>query len=112
MVAKGSLMEPVLLYITASNREEAISIARELVNDRLVACANILDHALSLYWWQGEIEHNPEAVIVAKTLASHVERVTQRVKELHSYSCPCVVAVPITGGNPDYIEWIKGEVRG
>ena len=105
-------MEPVLLYITASNREEAISIARELVNERLVACANIVDHATSLYWWQGEIEHDTEALIVAKSLTSHVERVTAKVKKLHSYSCPCVVALPISGGNPEYIEWLKGEVKG
>ena len=104
-------MEPVLLYITASNREEAISLSHELVNDRLVACANIVDHALSLYWWQGQIEHNPEALILAKTLASHVGHVTAMVKKLHSYDCPCVVAVPILGGNPDYIKWLRGEVR-
>ena len=105
-------MDPVLLYITASSREEAISLSRELLNERLIACANIVDHVLSLYWWQGEIEHNPEAVIVAKTLASHVERVTAKVKELHSYDCPCVVVVPIVGGNPEYIAWLRAEVRG
>lgn len=103
-------MEPVLLYITASSREEAISLARELLNERLVACANIFDGVQSLYWWQGKIEHAQEAVIVAKTLGHHVERVTARVKQLHSYSCPCVVAVPIEGGNPDYIEWLRSEV--
>jgi periplasmic divalent cation tolerance protein len=103
-------MEPVLLYITAPNREEAISLSRELLGQRLIACANIVDHAISLYHWQGQIEHAPEALIIAKTLESQVERVTERVKALHSYSCPCVVAVPIAGGNPDYIEWLGGEV--
>jgi periplasmic divalent cation tolerance protein len=103
--------EPVLLYITASNREEAISLARELVSERLIACANIMDGALSLYRWQGEIEHEPETVIVAKTLASQIERVTTRVKELHNYTTPCVLAVPVIGGNPDYIEWLRGEVK-
>jgi len=90
-------MEPVLLYITASGREEAISLGRELVSERLVACVNILDGMLALYWWQGEIEHNQETVIIAKTLASHVERVIARVRELHSYSTPCVLAVPVVG---------------
>ncbi len=101
----------MLLYITVPNREEAISLSRELLGEKLIACANIVDHALSLYWWQGEIEQHSEVLIVAKTLASHVERVTERVKKLHSYSCPCVVALPIAGGNPDYIEWLHGEVK-
>ena len=104
-------MEPALLYITAANREEANLLCRELVGERLVACANIVEHVTSFYWWQGEIEQNSEIVIIAKTLASHVERVTERVKALHSYDCPCVAAVPITGGNQDYIEWIRKEVR-
>ena len=105
-------MEPTLLYITASNREEAISIARELVHSRLVACANIVEHAMSMYWWQGEIEHDTEALVIAKTLSSHVDRAVAKAKELHSNSCPCVLAVPIVGGNPEYIAWLRAEVHG
>jgi len=103
-------MEPVLLYITAAHREEAILLCRELVGDRLVACANMIEHATSFYWWQGEIEQQQEVVIIAKTLASYVARVTERVKALHSYECPCVVSVPITNGNSDYMDWIAKEV--
>ena len=104
-------MEATLLYITAANREEAISISRDLVGARLVACANILDHATSLYWWQGELEQNQESLIIVKTLSSLTERVIERVKTLSSYSCPCTVAVPLTGGNPEYIAWIAKEVK-
>jgi periplasmic divalent cation tolerance protein len=102
-------MEPTLLYITCANREEAISLAHDLLRQRLIACANIVEHATSLYWWQGEIEQEPEVIIIAKTVASHVQKVTERVKGLHSYNCPCVVMMPIMGGNPDYIEWIRKE---
>jgi periplasmic divalent cation tolerance protein len=103
-------MEPVLLYITASNREEAISIAYELLGARLIACANIVDGAFSLYHWEGEIERKAEALIIAKTLQSKIEAVTARVKKASSYDCPCVVALPIVGGNPEYIDWLKAQV--
>lgn len=103
-------MEPVLLYITAANREDAISLSRELLSDRLVACTNIMEHVTAMYHWQGEIEHTAEAVIIAKTLSSHVERVIERVKKQHNYTNPCVLTLPVTGGSPEYIAWLKGEV--
>jgi periplasmic divalent cation tolerance protein len=102
-------MEPLLLYITASNREEAILLSHDLLSHRLIACANIFDHATSLYWWQGEIEQHNEAVIIAKTMSKHLGQINERVKSLHSYSCPCVVTVPITGGSPEFMEWIRKE---
>ena len=99
----------MLLYITAPNREEAILVCRDLVGARLVACANIVEHATSFFWWQGVIEQEAEVLIIAKTMEPHVDRVVERVKALHTYDCPCVVAVPIKGGNPEYIEWIARE---
>lgn len=104
-------MTPVLLYITASNREEAISLSRELLEHRIIACANIVEHATSLYWWQGEIEHTAEALIIAKSFSYHVKAITEKVKAMHSYECPCVVATPIADGNTDYIKWLKHELK-
>lgn len=104
-------MEPYLLYITSPNREEATSLIHILLGDRLIACANMLDNATSFYWWQHEIEHHPEVMIIAKTRAELVDKVTERVKSLHSYTTPCVVAVPIVGGNQNYLEWIAYETR-
>lgn len=104
-------MEPALLYITVPNREEAISLSRELIHERLIACANILDNMLSLYRWQGEIQHGHEVVVVAKTLTSHLERVIARVRERHSFDVPSILAVPLIGGNPDYIQWMRNELR-
>ena len=103
-------MEPILLYITTSNREEAISISRILVGEKLVACANIVDHVTSLYWWQGEIEQNNESIIIAKTLSSYAEPAIKKIKEIHSYNCPAIVVMPISNGNPDYIEWIREQL--
>jgi periplasmic divalent cation tolerance protein len=80
-----------------------------LVEERLAACANIIGPVRSLYWWEGKLQDEPEAICLCKTRADLVARLAQRVKELHSYECPCVVAVPIVGGNPAFIEWIARE---
>lgn len=102
-------MSRSLIYVTASNRDEALKLARTLVEARLVACANVLDGVTSLYWWEGEVQEEPEAVMICKTRQDLVEAVVARVKELHSYSCPCVVALPITAGNPAFLDWIAAE---
>lgn len=104
-------MTPVSLYITASNREEAISLARDLLEERLIACANIIDNATSLYWWQGEIEHTTESLIIAKSFSYHTQEIIRRVKAVHSYECPCVVATPIADGNTEYIKWLRHQLK-
>jgi len=107
----GKFMKERLIYMTASGPEEARRIGRTLVEERLVACVNILERVHSIYWWDGKIQEEPEAVLVAKTQGSLVERLIQRVKALHSYDCPCVVGVPITEGNPEFLAWIAEETR-
>lgn len=98
-----------LCYITAASRGEVLHIGRVVVEERLAACANVLDGVASIYWWAGAIEQASEAVLIVKTRADLVERLSARIKALHSYACPCVVAWPIAGGNPDYLEWIRAE---
>lgn len=102
-------MSRTLIYITASSRDEALILARRLVDERLVACANVLDGATSLYWWEGKVQEEREAIVIAKTRSTLVDAVVARVKDLHSYSCPCVVALPIDGGNPAFLAWVDGE---
>ena len=65
--------------------------------------------AASVYWWQETLEEASEAVLILKTQAKLIERLTARVKSLHPYDCPCVVALPIAGGNPEYLDWITAE---
>lgn len=100
------------IYVTAANADEAKAIGEALVQERLVACANILAPIASIYWWQGQVQRDSEAVLIAKTRAELVERVIARVKALHSYSVPCVVSLPIEQGNPDFLAWIAAEARG
>jgi periplasmic divalent cation tolerance protein len=102
-------MELRLLYVTASSREEAQKIGRAIVEERLAACANIIDGMQSIYWWQGKLTEDKEAVLILKTRADLVDSVIERVRALHSYSVPCVVALPILAGNPAYLEWLKAE---
>lgn len=64
-----------------------------------------------MYWWEGTVHEDDEMALILKTRQDLVDRVIAKVKELHSYDCPCVVALPITGGNREYLEWISGETR-
>jgi len=98
-----------LLYITAGSRDEAKKIGRALVDERLAACANVIDGMESVYWWEGKLTEDKEAVLIVKTRAELVEKLTARVKALHSYTVPCVVALPILDGNPAYLEWLGAE---
>lgn len=102
-------MSHSLIYVTASSREEAMSLGRALVEARLAACANILAGMVSLYWWEGAVQQGDEAVLVLKTRTDLVPAATARITELHSYDCPCVVALPITGGNAGFLDWISRE---
>lgn len=100
------------LYVTTANPEQAKTIAEALVQERLVACANILSPISSIYWWQGQIQRDTEAVLIAKTRADLMEQVIARVKALHSYTVPCVVSLAIAEGNPDFLAWIEAETSG
>jgi periplasmic divalent cation tolerance protein len=100
------------LYITAAGLDEARSIADVLVAERLAACANIVPTVESIYHWQGEIVRDREAIVLAKTCADRVEAAIARVKSVHSYSVPCIVALPILTGNADYLAWLRTETRG
>ena len=98
-----------LIYVTAADREAALKLARTLVNQRLVACANVFDGATSVYWWDGKVNEGPEVVMVAKTRSDLTSAVIARIKELHEYSRPCVVALQIREGNPAFLDWISRE---
>lgn len=102
-------MAAVVAYITVESREEAAAIARTLVEERLAAGANVFAGARSVYRWQGRIEEAEEIVVIAKTRDDLLQSLTDRVRALHSYECPCVVGLPVTGGNPDYLDWIASE---
>ena len=100
-------MNTYMMYITTGSAEEARRIGGILVEEKLAACVNIIEPMTSIYWWDGEIQQDRETVLIAKTVARHVTALTDRVKQLHSYDCPCVTALPIENGNPEYLKWIE-----
>jgi len=99
-------MEFIIVYITAKDRNEAKKIGAALVKERLAACVNIINGMSSIYRWQGKIEKANEVVVIAKSRKSLIRKVIKRVTEMHSYTCPCVVAFPIIDGNKDFLKWI------
>jgi len=98
-----------IIYSTTSNVEEAKKIARILVEEKLVACVNIIPKIESIYRWQGKIEEGNESVLLAKTIDKNVGQVIQRIKDNHSYDVPDIVAFPITHGFKKYLNWVEDE---
>lgn len=107
-----SAEEALFVYVTAGDREAALAIGRALVEARLAACANVIGGMESVYRWQGAVEQASEAVLILKTRASMLDELTEKVKALHDYDCPCVVAMPIAGGNAEYLDWIAEQTAG
>lgn len=106
------MTDPVILYITVQNRDEGIKIGRALVDENLAACANVFDGLTSIFRWEGAVQEDGEALLVAKTDRALIDAATDLVKLEHSYDCPCVVAIPIVGGNQQFIDWIGEETAG
>jgi periplasmic divalent cation tolerance protein len=96
----------VLVYTTWPSIVEAEEAGRAIVERRLAACVNILPGMISHYWWQGKIERGEEAVMIVKTRASLAEPVATAVKELHSYTTPAIMVLPVESLDPDYHKWI------
>jgi periplasmic divalent cation tolerance protein len=100
-------MNEIIVFITASKEDEAVTIARAIVEDRLAGCVNIIRNLRSIYRWQGNIEDDKEVLMIAKTKKKLFKALEKKVKELHSYTVPEIVAVPIIAGSKDYLQWLK-----
>ena len=98
------------VYMTAGSKDEARKVGKELVTSKLAACVNILDNMNSFYRWEGEVQDDTEVVMIAKTTEARLPQLIEKVKSLHSYDCPCIVSIPVAGGNPAFLDWIAGEV--
>ena len=103
--------EYVVVFITTATAEEAQRIANILVSGRKAACVNIVPQVHSRFWWQGKIDSADEALLVVKTKAALLDEIIKLVKENHSYEVPEIVALPIVGGNRDYLKWIDNQTE-
>lgn len=99
-----------MVYMTASNMDEAAQIAKTLIHRRLAACVNIIDGVRSLYEWDGTVQDEPEVVLIAKTHTGCLPALVDAVKSQHSYECPCIVALAVSGGNNAFLDWVNTQV--
>jgi periplasmic divalent cation tolerance protein len=100
----------LLVLVTTENEDEALRIANALVEARLAACVNIVGGIASVYRWEGRVTTDREALLIIKTTDERYEQVEQRVKELHTYSTPEVIAVKLERGSSDYLSWLRDSV--
>src|SRR5271156_3803875 len=103
------MTDVTMIYSTFPTQEAALSVARALLEQKLIACANVYDNVTSLYRWEGKIQQEPEAVLIAKTRKDRVAEVIKAIKNVHSYEVPCIIAYPVEQGFPPFIQWVKGE---
>lgn len=99
-----------LIVTTTAKKEEAVSIARSLVSERLVACAQIISNIESYYWWQGDVCQDNEFQILLKSETRLNEKIFLRIKELHSYEVSEIISIPIQNGSGEYLDWISASV--
>jgi len=104
-------VEFVVVLVTVPNRETGLAIAEVLVAERLAACVNIVPGVFSVYRWQGKVEHEPEELLTIKTRRALVDKVAQRVRELHPYTVPEAIALPIATGSQAYLDWLQAETQ-
>ena len=97
------------VYMTAGSLEEAKKIGRELIEENLAACVNFLENMTSIYKWEDKLEEGQEVVMIVKTRKTLMPKLIEVVKSHHGYDCPCILELPIQGGNPDFLKWILGE---
>ena len=97
--------------MTKGSVEEAKSIGHILVGQNLAACVNLLKNMTSIYKWEEKLEESQEIILIAKTRKTLMQQLIETVKTHHSYECPCVLELPIQGGNPEFLRWIATETE-
>jgi periplasmic divalent cation tolerance protein len=101
------MMKDILtVFVTTANEEETLLIANTVVTERLAACANIVAGIRSIYRWKGEICDSEERLMIIKTRSALFPALEKRIRQLHSYEVPEIVAYPIVAGNADYLQWV------
>jgi periplasmic divalent cation tolerance protein len=100
----------LLVLVTAPNEDEARRIANALVEERLAACVNIVGAVESVYRWEGQVTTDRETLLIIKTTDERYQELERRVKELHSYTTPEVIAFKIERGSSEYLSWLRDSV--
>jgi len=101
----------LIVLVTTSSKDQAVTIANALVSEQLAACANIIERIESVYRWEGKIVQDSESLLIIKTTDGRYDNLERRVKQLHSYSTPEVIAIKIERGSSEYLRWLEESVR-
>ena len=101
----------IVIFVTTKNVIEANKIAKSLVSQKLIACANIIKGVTSVFWWDNKAQQASECLLVIKSRKSLFPKIAKAVKSLHSYSVPEVIALPIIAGNKEYLNWVKDSTK-
>jgi len=104
-------MPYVMVLTTVANEGEAVKIVRKLLNEKLIACANIVKGVHSIFWWKGTVESSDEVLVLMKTHSKLLDDLMKTTKKLHSYEVPEIIVLPIKTGHPPYLRWIKSSIR-
>ena len=97
--------------MTAGSKDELSRIGKALINAGLVACVNIITNMNAMFMWDGKLQDDNETILIAKSTKNRMPDVIEKVKSLNSYDCPCIVSIPVSDGNPSFLEWVAHEVQ-
>ena len=106
----GGADQVLLVYVTAADADEARRIGCALVEENLAACVNVLPGHTAIYRWEGKLEEGAECAFLAKTTAARFDALRARIRALHSYTLPCIVAFPAETGDAEFLDWVRGGV--
>lgn len=104
-------MKYCIVKSTASNKEEAVKLSRFLVENKLIACANIIENITSIYNWDGKLNQDNEVLIIMKTKIELYDKVEEAIKKLHSYDTPEIIVTPVISGSKEYLDWINEQTE-
>lgn len=101
----------IVILVTAANRREAGRIADALIKDKLAACVNIIEKVDSVFWWEGKVDCAKEVLLVIKSKRALFNKLAKKVRLLHSYEVPEIIAVPVVAGDKKYLKWLNESTR-
>ncbi|NIS81960.1 MAG: divalent cation tolerance protein CutA [Anaerolineales bacterium] len=104
-------MSHIIVLVTTATRDEAEKITPRLLEQKLIACANIIGPVSSVFWWKGKINRESEFLVLMKTRLDLFEKVAKTIKQMHSYEEPEIIAVPITKGEQSYLNWLNSSLE-
>ncbi|VAH52322.1 unnamed protein product [Triticum turgidum subsp. durum] len=111
MESTSTTVPSIVVYVTVPNREAGKKLSASIISEKLAACVNIVPGIESVYWWEGKVQTDAEELLIIKTRESLLNALTEHVKANHEYDVPEVIALPISGGNLKYLEWLKNSTR-